>query len=351
MKKQTQKIEWKNAVAIIAGAPIEAVKASDPEALPELWRGVLYTGEPFTGHWYWGTVYLDVSGFAPKRQDLNALMEHDRARVVGSTTKLAKASGEIRVEGKFLMGDMEEEPDANTVRRRLSQGHPYQMSGVWQPAKVEQVPAGAQAKVNGKTVDGPCAIFRSFGIAEASFVSVGWDGMTAAVAAGENAGAVNVQIEGTNMDNNTTPTPTPPAEPTTAPAPVPLLTALKDAFGADRAIELVSGKPDGKVLADFAGELVTALQSARTELAAALKADGEKATKIAELEAALKAAKACPPVVTMNTDPSAPAGKPVEGPEAWKTEFAASKKLQDEFGSDAAYVLHREREAKAKAKQ
>lgn len=346
MKRTTQKIERKDAVAIIAGAPVEIV-AAEKDGLPEKWRGVLYTGQPFTGHWYWGTVYLDVAGFRPQRQDINALLEHDRTRVVGSTSKLTGAGGQIVAEGPFLMGTAEEEPDANMVRRRLAQRHPYQMSGRWQPVRVEEVEDGGKATVNGAQVQGPCAIFREFRLAEASFVTMGWDSMTAAVAASEGTTAVEVQIEGESMSK---------AIETAAPAPetpktVPMLTMLAEAFGAQRAIELAAAKPDAKGIGDFAAELAADLKTTRAALATAQAGDQEKAQRIAALEAELKTAKAAPAVVTIAADPAAPAtAAPKTGADAWKAEFAASAKLQGEFGSEAAFLLWKQREADRAAK-
>jgi hypothetical protein len=77
--------------------------------------------------------------------------------LAGATSKFSTdpAKAEILAEGTLLKGTDEQEPTANTIRRRLSQKYPYQCSGSWIPVRVERVMENVQASVNGKIIKGP----------------------------------------------------------------------------------------------------------------------------------------------------------------------------------------------------
>lgn len=300
----------------------------------------LYTGATFANSWRWGDVILDVSGFKPTRQDLPAMLRHVASQTVGWTDSITadEKSATITAKGQLLTGDTEQL--AKVVQGRLEQGFPYQCSGAWLPLRTEEVLAGATAQVNGKTVNGPCTIFREFSILEASFAETGWDPMTSAIAAsaGDDASLVTVNTMG---GVHTMPEPTN----------LGLLAALKDILGADKAITLVTSKPDAKDLSAFSAELATEIKTLTASLATATQTIGERDATITKLEADLKAAKANPPVVTLPADGSTPSVKAAAGtPDAWKKEYAESPALQAEFPSVEQYLFFKNREAATAAK-
>jgi hypothetical protein len=298
----------------------------------------LYTGGVFYGHWYYGDVILDLTGFKPARIDLPALHDHNIYRVAGSTDKLAVEGKEIAAYGEFLKGTREEEPYANMIKSRLAQNFPYQCSGYWEPKKIENVLVGVTAKVNGETVNGPVTIFREYDLGEASFVEMGWDSQTRAVAAGKPDGDVTVDVTTTGEKTMTTE-----AKPATG-----ILAALKNVFGADKAIEFVTAHPERKEISEFSGELITFVQEIQGALKTAKETITAHATKITQLETDLAAAKARPAVITTSGDSpeggQAPAGSLPEGEEKWKADFKASKALQGEYPSEAAYVAFKKNE-------
>jgi hypothetical protein len=350
MPATLQPIAFKDAAVVMPGGALVAASPADQSAQGSKgeFEMILYTGSPFTGHWYWGDVYLDVQGFKPARQDVPACWNHMRMYLAGATKGFTAdpAQAQIRAKGKFLEGTEQQEPTANMIRRRLDQNYPYQCSGTWVPSRVERVLEGTSATVNGRTVNGPCTIFRQFDCREASFTETGWDAMTSAVAASADAGA-SVPVEIINQEKHTMTTtaaaPTnQPATPAPAPAAAtPFVKVLAAAFGADRALELIATKPNATNLADFSQELAADLTSVRASLDAEVKAHAQTKDDLAK-------AKAAPVVITASGDPSKPEKKDEPGTakteEQLKAEYAGSKELQAEYGSVEVYVHAKLRE-------
>lgn len=345
---QRRSVETQKARLVMPGLSV-VLTAADPKATkdtPRRWEMVLYSGGVYRGHWYWGDIILDVSGFKPDRQDLPALRNHDTSQVAGYSDKLSANVGkaEIRAEGFFLQGTIDQEPTADMIARRLSQDFPYQSSGRFEPRKVEQVLEGAKATVNGAAVEGPVTIFREFNLIEPSFTEIGWNNLSEAMAA--NAGGqetVSVEVVAGQPNEKETPMPEPIK--TTTPS---LLAMLKEIFGADKAITLVSSKPEAKELLAFIPELQEEVKTLRAS-GADLQTKLDKATAdLAATKTELEAAKKAPPVITAGGDPSqARAPAPAAGSEAaLKAEWDGSKDLQAEFPKVEYYLTHKAQEAR-----
>lgn len=294
MAKTVRKLTGAQARVLSDGCLIEILAAEGADAKgPKRFKMVLYTGAPLQSG-YWGPTYLDVSGFKASRKDLPVLRNHDRDQVAGFTRDITADVGakQIVAQGLFLSGSDDEEPTAAQITRRMAQGHPYQASGRWVPRSVEEVQAGASATCNGETVNGPCTIFREFGIVEGSICEMGADGMTQslAAAAGDEQ-PVNVTIEGEKTMT------TPGANKTLSAT---LLVSLKDIFGGDKAIDLQASKPEAADVLAFLPDIVTEVKGLRAALATA-------ETKNAQLEKDLATAKAAPAVILATKgDASAP---------------------------------------------
>lgn len=340
MSKQLQSVPLTKAHLIMAGASF-TVQAADPSDQQANQRGpgfemVLYTGSVFAGHWYWGDVILDVTGFKQHRQDIPALWAHYGGSV-GFTTSITAdpAAATIVAKGQLIAGTDDQEPEANRVRRRLDQKAPLQCSGRWIPSRVEKVLAGAKATVNGKTVQGPVSIFRQFHCAEASFVDLGWDPMTNAVAASDSASrSVQVEVQG--------------AKPESKPMPnsIELIAALKPILGADKAIELVTAKPEAADLAAFSPEIIAHAQTLTTQVKDLNAQLGAKDAEIGSLKTDLATAKARPPVISAaGSSPTPPAAQGAPKTEdQLKAEYAGSKDLQAEYGSVEVFLHAKTRE-------
>lgn len=135
-------------------------------------RGVAYSGEPITGHSYWGTVAFDLSSTkAPNR--LPVLIEHDRAQRAGFAA--AEIGGQITIDGELLDNQY-----GRSVAEEADAGFPWQLSVHIEPGEIAEVKAGATAKVNGHAVHGPAFIFRNSLIREVSLTPTGADHRTTA---------------------------------------------------------------------------------------------------------------------------------------------------------------------------
>lgn len=152
------------------------VQFADGGTGPRRFNGVAYSGGVITGHWYWDAVIFDLSSTrAPER--IPALIEHDRTRRAGFSS-LAITGDRIEVADGVLLDNTHGREVGDDSRA----GFPWQMSVHIDPARVERVEAGKSTIVNGRTVQGPCSIFRDSLIREVSFVATGADPETSASA-------------------------------------------------------------------------------------------------------------------------------------------------------------------------
>ena len=139
-------------------------------------RMVAYTGAVISSD-FWGGVVFDIAGIRTPEK-LPALREHGRDRSAGVIDRVWKEDGKLMASGFYL-----ETPDGRECQSLIRQGFPMQASvGIW-CSGVEQVKKGAVAVVNGRTIAGPVAVWREAMVREISFVSLGADSATSAIAA------------------------------------------------------------------------------------------------------------------------------------------------------------------------
>lgn len=135
---------------------------------PRKISGVAYSGDVLA-HPFWGSVVFDLSTTtAPEK--LPVLVEHDRARRAG-VAKLSITPDRITIASGNLL------PNATgaEVAADADAGFPWQLSVHIEPAEVQQLATGETARVNGRTVSGPAAVFRRSLIREVSFTPTGVD--------------------------------------------------------------------------------------------------------------------------------------------------------------------------------
>lgn len=169
--------------AACLSAPVEFAEApagagKDPERTFQITG---YTGQPMD--MWWGKLAIDVSGIKAKNK-MPVLREHARDRIVGHTRKVTKDDGNLLMSGPFSKST----PDARDVLALADEGHPWEASiGVW-PLTVQVLDTDKEvAKVNGYEIRGPAEIWRESEVREVSFVSLGQDSDTAAIALSENS--------------------------------------------------------------------------------------------------------------------------------------------------------------------
>ena len=144
---------------------------------PRTFSGVAHSGKPFV---YKGQrAIVDLSTLSHK-DAVPALLLHDRAARVG-VGRLA-----VGADGLTISGTLLDNEHGKQVAAEADQGFPWQMSAHIDPARVESLPAGKTASVNGQTVTGPILILRDSDVREVSFTPTGVDKSTHATVLGDD---------------------------------------------------------------------------------------------------------------------------------------------------------------------
>jgi hypothetical protein len=149
-----------------------ALSAADAQGRRRF-SGVAYSGEAIPNHWYWGNVVFDI-GSTKAPDKVPALVEHESARIAGSGSMSFGA--DMRIEGLLSA----KTPDAKFVADQADESFPWQMSVHIEPGSIDEVKAGNNVSVNGRTFAGPLTIFRNNTIREVSFCATGADANTSA---------------------------------------------------------------------------------------------------------------------------------------------------------------------------
>ena len=92
----------------------------------------------------------------------------------------------IGADGLTISGTLLDNEHGKQVAAEADQGFPWQMSAHIDPARVESLPAGKTASVNGQTVTGPILILRDSDVREVSFTPTGVDKSTHATVLGDD---------------------------------------------------------------------------------------------------------------------------------------------------------------------
>lgn len=133
--------------------------------------GIAYSGEPLDLGF--GRIAIDLASLAPARP-CPVLLGHDRGQRVGVCTLSVDAAPEggsqLRCAGRLLAN-----APAAAIAAEADDGFPWQLSVHAEPAGIEEIPPGAQIALNGRTLQGPLAVWRSTRIRELSFTPTGVD--------------------------------------------------------------------------------------------------------------------------------------------------------------------------------
>lgn len=143
------------------------------------------TGAPIVR---WGVkLVIDVKGMRTEKK-MPVLRQHEADRIVGFGAAFKDGSN-LYVEGEFSRTTS----DAQEVLELADEGYPWQTSiGVW-AEEVKYIEAGQKTKVNKLEIEGPAEIWTKSFVREASFVSLGADPGTAAIALDDNISDENPQ--------------------------------------------------------------------------------------------------------------------------------------------------------------
>lgn len=168
-------------------APVRVLAADQgaPEASADDGGGEAATARRFAILGYtgaevkiWGYRFvIELSGISLKTA-IPALREHERDRIVGMTDESRVDDQGLHLFGTFSKATS----DAAEVLALADEGFPWQASIGVSPLQILKVEAGAVATVNGRGVRGPIDIWQQSQVSEISFVALGADDNTAAIA-------------------------------------------------------------------------------------------------------------------------------------------------------------------------
>lgn len=295
-----------------------------------------------TKHWYWGNLAIDMTGLKFAQKKLAILDEHDTGRRVGYTTKQS-IDETVSVEGRFLSN-----ADAQKLRQDILDGFPMQASLSGNPGVIEFVKDGQTAEVNDTTLKGPGAIWRKAVINEISMCTLGAMPNTESKAfadGGKDAVEFNIFQKETFMSDKTEP-----AKKLTVaefaaqnPEMVAEITANAKAEGEkavmDRFAKFNEAFSDDPTFVAEQFAKGASIEAAYPAYVAKLK--NAKPAAVAAVAAEVKVDAA----VAEFTDSQAAAPTAKTGIDAWKSEFAASQELQNEFSSEKNYLAFKQAES------
>lgn len=156
--------------------PLEILAASQDGGAKKF-KILAYTGGKMDVGWG-DPIVVDLSGMEVSAKPRPILKDHDTALIVGHSTAI-KVKNEILVEGLFSgSGPVKEEVLASAM-----QGFPWQASIGAKATKTDFLDEGSKCTVNGQEIEGPCFIVRASILKEVSFVALGADDNTSAIAA------------------------------------------------------------------------------------------------------------------------------------------------------------------------
>jgi hypothetical protein len=121
------------------------------------------SAEPIN-HWYWGKIIHDMAGFRTDHDKVPIDWSHDSTweEGIGYLDNFTADKKGLNVEGMLV--SIEPDDRAAKIMKKSAAGVPYQASIFFRPERLEQVPEGFSAEVNGYTVEGPAIIVREWAL-------------------------------------------------------------------------------------------------------------------------------------------------------------------------------------------
>ncbi len=138
---------------------------------------VARSGKPIE-HWFWGKVVHDLSGMRLHKSRLAIDYVHDDKEIIGYLNHFDSSSGDLVASGALV--PFKDNDRATEILHKLAQGVPYEASinfggdGI----KVEELPEGMVAQVNGFQLEGPACIIREWPLRGVAVCPYGADANT-----------------------------------------------------------------------------------------------------------------------------------------------------------------------------
>lgn len=127
-------------------------------------------------NWWWGKLVHDMAGFEKPAGSTPLDYCHNDGDVVGYSDTYTTSNDGLDLAGFLTSIAPNDRADEIAKKKRL--GVPYQASVFFDPRSIEELMAGAQAEVNGQTVEGPASIIRKWSIRGSAICPYGNDAGT-----------------------------------------------------------------------------------------------------------------------------------------------------------------------------
>ena len=180
-KAERQPINLSAAVSLVA-------PAVDHPTVSKSFMMTAYTGQVIDLGGF-GRFAFDVSGMKAKAK-IPILREHQRDRVVGWSHRAWNDGQNFYIQGQFSKST----PDSRETLSLMEEGYPWQCSVGIIPRKVKRLGTDETMELNGGTVSGPLEVWIQSDIGEVSFVSLGADDETAAIALADHGDSVTCDL-------------------------------------------------------------------------------------------------------------------------------------------------------------
>lgn len=132
-----------------------------PDAKTAPVRLVARSGKPIE-HWYWGRVVHDLAGMHLHKSHIPIDYVHDAKEVIGYLNRFDTESGDLITSGALV--PFKDSDRATEIIHKMAAGVPYEASINFggDGLKVQEIPEGQVAEVNGFRFEGPVIIVREW---------------------------------------------------------------------------------------------------------------------------------------------------------------------------------------------
>lgn len=323
-------------------ASLRLAASDEAKKKPSTFEMVANSGKPILGHWFWDNLGIDLSGVKTK-QRMPVLKDHDTDQRIGFSTDVEMTKDGMVVRGELLASSVL----AQQIQTESREGFPWQASVHLRPLKIERIPEGETAEVNGHVMAGPGHVFRSCECREVSFTALGADSETSASAfSGASPGEIEVEVtEAEETEEMSETKPVPAAQPPAPTIEAARAEASSAALTAERnraAAILAAAAPEQAQLAQQLVSDGAALVDALTKLNADIRQRNQ------ELRTQLAAKPVGDaPLSNGNAPNQQPQKTPLElamampeGPEKAAKLFELDPALRAEFASKESYLAY-----------
>lgn len=177
-------------------ATLAEISKTETPTSPRKFRMAAYTGAPVQT-WI-GAMVIDLAGLSIGEQKKPILRQHDPNRIAGFSESIKIDSG-LLIEGTLSSST----ESGKEIAALSDEGFPWQASVGIDIGALEELMPGGNRTVNGRTFNGPGYIVTQSSLRESSFVPLGADGATSAVALEYTSGnpAVNTKDKPMNLES------------------------------------------------------------------------------------------------------------------------------------------------------